>query len=339
MDNSFSNDQQRNLIVNYIPSSVSEEAMRNMFFPFGEMESCKLMVDKTNGQSLGYGFVKYSTAEAASRAIAAMNGKTLDNKTLKVSLARPSSQAIQHANLYVGNLDKHMTKLALDQIFAPYGRIIDSKILIDPKTGESRGVGFVHFDTRNEAETAIKSLNGTILLGMNTPLVVKFADSDDKVKRTPKMTNTGVFRHQSQVRYDPYMGGAQYVSTPDRHNFPQVPSGAATISPTSFFPLPDTQYLGVYNPSTFLAQGQASPFCLFVYNLPQDCDDNFLYRLFGPYGAIASVKIVKDSATNKCKGFGFVNYLKYEDAQQAIIGLNGYQVGNKFLQVSFKTNK
>eukprot|EP01098_Paradermamoeba_levis_P000662 TRINITY_DN1074_c0_g1_i9.p1 TRINITY_DN1074_c0_g1~~TRINITY_DN1074_c0_g1_i9.p1 ORF type:complete len:152 (-),score=30.17 TRINITY_DN1074_c0_g1_i9:760-1215(-) len=143
MDNSFSNDQQRNLIVNYIPSSVSEEAMRNMFFPFGEMESCKLMVDKTNGQSLGYGFVKYSTAEAASRAIAAMNGKTLDNKTLKVSLARPSSQAIQHANLYVGNLDKHMTKLALDQIFAPYGRIIDSKILIDPKTGESRGVGFV----------------------------------------------------------------------------------------------------------------------------------------------------------------------------------------------------
>jgi len=130
-DNQFDDDksENRNLIVNYIPASISEEALRNMFFPFGELESCKLMVDKLTGQSLGYGFIKYTTIDAAERAIAAMNGRTIDSKTLKVSVARPSSPGIQHANLYVSQLDKHVTKLVLDQIFSNYGKIIDSKIL------------------------------------------------------------------------------------------------------------------------------------------------------------------------------------------------------------------
>jgi non-ribosomal peptide synthetase component E (peptide arylation enzyme) len=40
------------------------------------------------------------------------------------------------------------------------------------------------------------------------------------------------------------------------------------------------------------------------------------------------------------QGYGFVNFMKMEDAQQAILALNGYQLlPNKALQVSFKTQK
>jgi len=45
-------DSRRNLIVNYIPSSLSEEALKGIFMPFGELESCKLMVDKIDGLCL-----------------------------------------------------------------------------------------------------------------------------------------------------------------------------------------------------------------------------------------------------------------------------------------------
>jgi len=312
----FDDGDNRNLIVNYVPATLSEESLRNLFFPFGELESCKLMVDKLTGQSLGYGFVKYTTINAAESAIAAMNGRTIDNKTLKVSIARPSSSTIQHANLYVSQLDKHVTKPVLDQIFNNYGKIIDSKILIDPKTGESRGVGFVRYDTRGEAEKAINALNGAILPGTNSAIHVKFADgTDDKIRRRNMMTNTGVFRHQSQVRYDPFQ----------RYGYEGGVYGSTDVN------------VGVYNPG--FIQGQQTGFCLFVYNLPQETDDTFLWRLFGPYGGLTSVKVVKDTNSNKCKGFGFVNFVKFEDAQQAIIGLNGYQVGNKYLKVSFKTNK
>ncbi len=68
-------------------------------------------------------------------------GKPLENKRLKVSYARPSSSDIQHANLYVSKLDPSVTKEKMDEIFAPYGTIIDSKILVGnqhPTTSHAR---------------------------------------------------------------------------------------------------------------------------------------------------------------------------------------------------------
>lgn len=58
-----------------------------------------------------------------------------------------------------------------------------------------------------------------------------------------------------------------------------------------------------------------------------------------PFGAVQGVKIIKDNATNQCKGYGFVTMTNYEEAMLAIRALNGYTLGNRVLQVSFKTNK
>jgi hypothetical protein len=44
-------DSRRNLIVNYLPSSLNQEGFKALFSPFGELESCKLMVDKTDGKT------------------------------------------------------------------------------------------------------------------------------------------------------------------------------------------------------------------------------------------------------------------------------------------------
>lgn len=117
-------------------------------------------------------------------------------------------------------------------------------------------------------------------------------------------------------------------------------------------------YGGGYSAPPPAAAPGSPTYCLFVYNLPATADDGYLYRLFGPYGAILNVKIVRDLATQLCKvsypqskwirdvprvtishqGYGFVHYSRMEDAQQAIMALNGYQIApNKALQVSFKT--
>ena len=87
---------------------------------------------------------------------------------------------------------------------------------------------------------------------------------------------------------------------------------------------------GGYNQAMSTADAYAqSGFCIFIYHLPPETDENVLYRLFGPFGAISSVKVVRDQNTGQCKGFGFVNFIKLEDSQQAIINMNGYQLGNK----------
>lgn len=80
--------------------------------------------------------------------------------------------------------------------------------------------------------------------------------------------------------------------------------------------------------------------CIFVYNLPADCEDGLLWQLFGPYGAVTNVKVVRDQPNQRCKGYGFVNMLNYDEALSAINTLNGYQLnGKRTLQVSFKSSK
>ncbi|CAF1290800.1 unnamed protein product, partial [Adineta steineri] len=79
--------------------------------------------------------------------------------------------------------------------------------------------------------------------------------------------------------------------------------------------------------------------CIFVYNLAPEIEENMLWQLFGPFGAVQNVKIIRDFQTQKCKGFGFVTMTNYDEALMAINSLNGFTLGNRVLQVSFKTNK
>ena len=81
-----------------------------------------------------------------------------------------------------------------------------------------------------------------------------------------------------------------------------------------------------------------SGWCIFVYNLGPETDESVLWQLFGPFGAVQSIKVIRDPLTQKCKGFGFVTMTNYDEAITAINCLNGLNLQNRILQVSFKTN-
>ncbi|KAL5969600.1 ELAV-like protein 1 [Taenia solium] len=164
-----------NLIVNYLPQSMTQEEIRALFNTIGKVSSCKLIRDKSTGQSLGYGFVNYANASDAEKAIKHFNGMQLKNKKIKVSIARPSSESIKGANLYICGLPKNISQEDLEKIFSRCGKIITSRLLVDPTTGSSKGVGFIRFDQRSEAEAAILELNGYRIPGSSEPITVKFA--------------------------------------------------------------------------------------------------------------------------------------------------------------------
>ncbi|XP_047740924.1 ELAV-like protein 1 isoform X8 [Hyalella azteca] len=329
-----------NLIVNYLPQSMTQEEIRSLFSSIGELESCKLIKDKVtggedvsagmpgyrgSGQSLGYGFVNYVRTDDAERAISQLNGLRLQNKTIKVSYARPSSEAIKGANLYVSGLPKSMTQQDLENMFRAFGSIITSRILCDNITGLSKGVGFIRFDQRVEADRAIQKLNGSIPEGASEPITVKFANNPSNNSKT------GV----------PPL--AAYLS-PLARRF-----GGPIHHPAGRFRYIPLSPLTRYSPGTGenllgnqLLPGSAlsgSGWCLFVYNLAPETEENILWQLFGPFGAVQNVKVIRDLQTNKCKGFGFVTMTNYDEAVVAIQSLNGYTLGNRVLQVSFKTNK
>jgi len=62
--------------------------------------------------------------------------------------------------LYVGNLSYTTTVEELKDLFSEYESVEDVKVITDRDSGRSRGFGFVDFSSDEEAEKAIKALNG-----------------------------------------------------------------------------------------------------------------------------------------------------------------------------------
>ncbi|XP_051942748.1 ELAV-like protein 1 isoform X2 [Hippocampus zosterae] len=303
-----------NLIVNYLPQGMSQDDLRNLFGSVGEVESAKLIRDKVGGHSLGYGFVNYVNPSDAERAIESLNGLRLHSKTIKVSYARPSSDTIKDANLYITSLPKTMMQKDVEEMFSRYGRIINSRVLVDQSTGMSRGKAFIRFDKRSEAEEAAKNINGQKPPGASEPISVRFAADPNMMKNTQLLSQ--LYHNQSRRFAGPMHHQAQ------RFRF----------SPMGVDHMGSVGNVGVPGNS-------ASGWCIFIYNLGQDADESILWQMFGPFGAVTNVKVIRDFNTNKCKGFGFVTMTNYEEAAMAIASLNGYRLGDKTLQVSFKTSK
>ncbi|XP_061078869.1 ELAV-like protein 3 isoform X6 [Conger conger] len=315
LGSSSTDDSKTNLIVNYLPQTMTQEEFKSLFSSIGDIESCKLVRDKITGQSLGYGFVNYVDPNDADKAINTLNGLKLQTKTIKVSYARPSSASIRDANLYVSGLPKTMSQKDMEQLFSQYGRIITSRILVDQVTaGISRGVGFIRFDKRNEAEEAIKGLNGQKPLGASEPITVKFANNPSQKTGQALLTQL-------------YQTAARRYTGPLHHQTQRIRFSPITIDSMS-------SLAGVS-----LTGPTGAGWCIFVYNLSPEADESVLWQLFGPFGAVTNVKVIRDFTTNKCKGFGFVTMTNYDEAAMAIASLNGYRLGDRVLQVSFKTSK
>jgi len=73
---------------------------------------------------------------------------------------------------------------------------------------------------------------------------------------------------------------------------------------------------------------------LYVGNLSYDVKDEDLNQLFAPYGTVESANVIVDRATDRSKGFGFVEMSTDEEAQQAIQALNGKDNDGRTLTVN-----
>lgn len=61
--------------------------------------------------------------------------------------------------LYVGNLTYSVNNADLEALFAPFGTVQSSQVIMDRETNRSKGFGFVEMSTENEAQAAINALH------------------------------------------------------------------------------------------------------------------------------------------------------------------------------------
>lgn len=73
---------------------------------------------------------------------------------------------------------------------------------------------------------------------------------------------------------------------------------------------------------------------LYVGNLPYETGEAELQELFGRAGTVETVRVMRDMATGRARGFGFVEMSSDEEAQKAITELNEFQLGGRGLTVN-----
>jgi RNA recognition motif-containing protein len=73
---------------------------------------------------------------------------------------------------------------------------------------------------------------------------------------------------------------------------------------------------------------------LYVGNLPYDASEPDLQTLFATAGTVESVSLVRDMATGRARGFGFIEMGSDAEAQTAIDKFNNYAMGGRTLTVN-----
>ena len=73
---------------------------------------------------------------------------------------------------------------------------------------------------------------------------------------------------------------------------------------------------------------------IYVGNLDFKVTEDQLRQAFSAYGQVTNVTILKDRDTGQPRGFGFVEMANNEEAQKAISGMNGAQLGSRALNVN-----
>jgi RNA recognition motif-containing protein len=76
--------------------------------------------------------------------------------------------------LFIRNIEPSINEVALESLFARHGKVLNTKIVYDKITWESKGYGFIEMSIKEEGEKAIAALNGLVVNGK--PLMVIEAD-------------------------------------------------------------------------------------------------------------------------------------------------------------------
>ena len=78
-----------NIFVGNLAFSTTDHDLRQLFEPYGDVDTINIITDRYTGQSRGFGFVEMSDSAAAKAAIQGLQGTALGGRTLNVNEAKP----------------------------------------------------------------------------------------------------------------------------------------------------------------------------------------------------------------------------------------------------------
>jgi len=82
----------KNIFVGNLSFNTSEEELRQIFEPYGQVDRVSILTDRDTGRSRGFGFVEMANSEEGEKAITSLNGSQVGGRTINVNEARPKTE-------------------------------------------------------------------------------------------------------------------------------------------------------------------------------------------------------------------------------------------------------
>ncbi|KAF2830639.1 polyadenylate binding protein [Ophiobolus disseminans] len=318
------------LYVGELDFSVTEAMLFELFSSIGQVASIRVCRDAVTRRSLGYAYVNYNSSDDGEKALEELNYTVIKGKPCRIMWSQrdPALRKTGQGNVFIKNLDHAIDNKALHDTFAAFGNILSCKVAQD-ELGNSKGYGFVHYETAEAANNAIKHVNGMLLnekkvfVGHHIPkkermskfeemkanftnIYVKNIDTDvtddefrDLFEKHGDITSASIARDdQGKSRG---FGFVNYI----RHEAASV--AVDTLNDTDFHG--QKLYVGraqkkhereeelrkQYEAARLEKQSKYQGVNLYIKNLNDDVDDEKLRDMFTPFGTITSAKVMRDA--------------------------------------------
>jgi len=238
-------------------------------------------------------------------------------------------------NVFIGNLPEHITREDCEEIFSKYGSVVQCRAM-GPKMTGAKASALVRFSTEEEAQWVVDNLNGNLAEGLDDPLIVRFAHNPVGGHGGPGAAGTlsklDVAPPPAPKPWNNQQSHHQHHSSGGKGKG-KSGGGVSNCSMAAVFA--EVRNAGLLGVKGSVPQENT----LYVSNLPADCTDLDMFKLFCPFGTIAvsGVKAMLNQ-DGTCKGFGFVDYLDSESAATAVSTLNSFPLPDgRTLHVSTKS--
>uniref|UniRef100_A0AC34QXX1 RRM domain-containing protein n=1 Tax=Panagrolaimus sp. JU765 TaxID=591449 RepID=A0AC34QXX1_9BILA len=359
------------LFIGQIPRTYTEVDCMKLFEEYGPVHQLNIHRDKESGESKGCCFVTFFHRSDALKAQGALhNTKILPGMHNAMQVKPADAENRNERKLFVGMLSRTATEDDVRKLFEQFGTIEEVTVLREQSTGKSRGMFKADGDQKKGGTTSPNDSSVLQLLQGNgiTGNVTNQLTSLGLLLQNPgvatllgtviaSLTNAAtaaVAGNSSSTTLDAGQQGSSKNSTTAEGNesgvasynalAPQLATAGSRIpliDPNLIqrsvqIPMVDQNLLNRPNSNNGGISKGPEGCNLFIYHLPQEFADEDLRNLFSHFGTVLSAKVYVDKQTNLSKCFGFVSFDNPTNAQSAINGMNGFQIGSKRLKVALK---
>lgn len=360
------------LYVGDLAPDVNEAVLFEKFSVAGPVLSIRVCRDMVSKRSLGYAYVNFQQPADAERALDTLNFEPIKGNPCRIMWSQrdPILRRSGVGNIFIKNLDKSIDNKALYDTFSAFGNILSCKVCMDQpsNTGnaQSRGFGFVHFDTQKSADLAIEKVNG-MLLNDKKVYVGKFVANKDRLKdgtinqhytnvyvknfgdsmtneglkemfskfgtiysAVVMMDDNGVSRGFGFVSFETHTAAAEAVESMQGQVYNGRPLYVGRAQKRKERHMELTRKREEQRMERYSRYQGVN---LYIKNLEDEFNDERLKEEFSKFGTISSAKVMADESGHS-RGFGFVCFSSPEEATKAVTEMNGRIVVSKPLYVA-----